>query len=480
MAGGVRPRWRRREANWHRYEKGLASSEQIASIAEMTIRFGWLLALLAMGWAAGAEAQAVAQAPAVVTVIHAGALLAVPGQPPRGRSTIVVRDGRIAEVRDGFFDVPGARLIDLTAAYVLPGLIDAHVHMGSSGDPLTARLEATTNNREDDLVKAIANAAATLQAGFTTVRDLGGYPPMVRALKRGIEEGVFPGPTIVMAARMVSVTAGHGDVNGLSEELTELYRPERLSVCDGVDDCVRATRQQIHDGAEVIKLAATGGVLSNVAGGLGQQMTSAEMVAVVTTAHQWGRKVAAHAHGTDGINAALAAGVDSIEHGTFADDATIALYRRSGAYYVPTLMAPAAARDQGRAGKLPAASAAKAEAAAGGAIKSFARAYREGVKIAFGTDTGVSRHGDNAQEFQLMVAAGMPGAVAIHTATVDAAALLGRADRIGTIEPGRDADIIAVTGDPAADVARLGKIDFVMRRGVVYRAAGAAAAPPGR
>ena len=419
-----------------------------------------------------------APAPEPVTVIHAGALLAVPGTPARGRSTVVVRGHRIAEVRDGFIDLPGARVVDLSTQYVLPGLIDCHVHMNSNGDPKQARLNATTNNREDDLVDAIDNARADVLAGFTTVRDLGGYPPAIRTLRRAVQEGRVMGPTILMAARMVSVTAGHGDVNGLNEEFTQLQKPERTSVCDGVADCVRATRQQIHDGADVIKFAATGGVLSNVAGGLGQQMGLDEMKAIVETAHQWNRKVAAHAHAAAGINAALQAGVDSIEHGTFADARSIQLYKQTGAYYVPTLIAPATAVAQGRHGDLPPASAAKAEEAAGHSIESFKLAYRGGVKIAFGTDTGVSKHGENAAEFGLMVGAGMPAVVAIRTATVDAATLLGRAATLGTIAPGKEADIIAVASDPAADIGQLSRVRFVMHGGTVLKLDGRAEAFP--
>ena len=433
-----------------------------------------LAAALLIASAAPALAQAPAAAPAAETpsVIHAGTLLAVPGQPPRRQVSIVVRGTRIAELRDGFVTVPGARVIDLRDAYVLPGLIDSHVHLGGLDDPKRARVEWQYRNREDEAFTAAENARVTLQAGFTTVRDLGGEPALVNALKKAIDEGRVEGPSVIPAARMVSVTAGHGDVNGLNTELTGLYKPDASNVCDGAEDCRRATRAQIAGGAEVIKFAATGGVLSNVAGGLARQMMDDEMVSIVQTARSFGRKVAAHAHGVDGIKAALKAGVDSIEHGTFTDDETFRLYRSTRAYYVPTLLAPAAANEMGKRGDIPAASAAKAAEASGNAIKSFARAYREGVRIAFGTDTGVSPHGRNAEEFALMVGAGMPAATAIRTATVDAADLMGRAERIGTIAPGKDADIIAVMGDPQADVKLLERVAFVMRHGVVHKSGG--------
>jgi imidazolonepropionase-like amidohydrolase len=271
---------------------------------------------------------------------------------------------------------------------------------------------------------------------------------------------------------MISVSGGHGDVNGLNRDLSAIYEPRATNTCNGVDDCRRAVREQISLGAEVIKFAATGGVLSNVPGGLSQQMMSDEMRAVVETARSFGRRVAAHAHGVDGINAALEAGVNSIEHGTFTNDRTFELYRRTGAYYVPTLLAPAAALADGERGALTPAQLEKAREAAGNAERSFARAVREGVNIAFGTDSGVSRHGDNGQEFALMVRNGMSPAAAIRSATIGAATLLGRQDTLGTIEAGRDADIIAVRGNPLDNVRLLENVGFVMRHGRIHKLGG--------
>ena len=425
------------------------------------------LALAAPVVAQPANPAAAPQEP--VTVIHAGTLLAVPGQAPRRDASIVVRGRRIAEVRDGFVDVPGARIVDLRDSVVMPGFIDMHVHLIGMDDRLQRRLQEPFRDYEDEAYTGVHNARKTLLAGFTTVRDLGGEPRTILSLRDAINAGQFAGPTIVAAASGVAVTGGHGDVNGLNRELESSRKPLAKHVCDGADDCRRATREQISEGADVIKLKASGGVLSNVPGGLAQQMMDDELRAVVQTARTFGRKVAAHAHGVDGINAALRAGVDSIEHGTFTDDETFRLYKQTGAWYVPTLLAPVAALADAQRGALTPAQYQKAQEAAGSAEKSFARAVREGVKIAFGTDSGVSRHGDNAQEFALMVRNGMSPAAAIRSATVGAADLLGRSDSIGTIEPGKDADIVAVRGDPLANIRLLENIGFVMKHGRVHK-----------
>lgn len=416
---------------------------------------------------------AAAQAPKI-TYIHAGQLLDRPGQPPRGNSTIIVRDGKVAEVRDGFAaPEAGAALVDLKDRFVLPGLTDLHVHLwGIGGDPMRARLTALTRDDADDQMQAIANARTTLRAGFTTVRDLGGNPRGIRALRDAIERGEVEGPTIVNAGRMISITGGHGDgTNGLAEEWADAVHAHQINTCDGPDDCRRAVRAQIGLGAQVIKFAATGGVLSNVAGGLGRAMTPEEMRAIVETAHGFGRKVAAHSHATEGTKAALEAGVDSVEHATFLDDETIRLFKAKGAYLVPTEIAPLAALAQARAGVLPPATIPKAEAAAASMRESHRKAYRAGVKFAFGTDTGVSKHGDNATEFAELLKDGMSPAQAIASATVAAADALGR-DDIGSIVPGKKADIIAVAGSPLEDVTRLTRVDFVMHGGAVAKRPG--------
>lgn len=411
-------------------------------------------------------------APEPVTVIHAGTLMAEPGKPVMRNASIIVRGSKIAEVRDGFADVPGARVVDLRASTVLPGLIDSHVHLDDLDDRIQRRLQENALDHEDNAYIAMLNGRRTLLAGFTTVRDLGGDPRLILSLRDAINAGSFAGPTIVSAGLGISGSGGHADPrNGRNREST-LAVANPGNVCNGADDCRRAVREQIGFGADVIKITATGGVLSNVPGGLNQQMMDDEMRAVVATARTFGRKVAAHAHGVDGINSALRAGVDSIEHGTFTNDETFRLYKQSGAYFVPTMLAPAAALADGQRGALTAAQYDKARQAAGNVKASVARAIREGAKIAFGTDSGVSRHGDNGQEFALMVDAGMSTAQAIRSATVSAADLLGKLDAIGTIAPGKDADIIAVDGDPIANVRELESVDFVMKHGRVHKFGG--------
>ena len=417
-------------------------------------------------------APALAQTKPDAIYIQAGQVLDRPGQPPRGNTTVIIRDGKIAELREGFVaPEPGETLVDLRTAFLMPGMVDMHVHLwGIGGDPMRARLEAITRDRFDDEMTAVANARATLAAGFTSVRDLGGDPRGIRALRDAIDAGAIEGPSITNAGEMISVTGGHGDAgNGLAESFADMVHATEINLCDGPDACRRAVRAQVALGARVIKFAATGGVLSNVSGGLGRAMTPDEMRAIVETAHMLGRKVAAHSHATEGTKAALEAGVDSIEHGTFLDDETIKLFKAKGAYLVPTEIAPVAALAQARGGALPPATIVKAEAAAAAMAANHRRAFAAGVKVAFGTDTGVSKHGDNATEFALLVKNGLTPAQTIVAATTSAADLLGR-DDIGTLAPGKTADIIAVSGSPLQDVTRLEHVDFVMHRGKIAKA----------
>lgn len=409
-----------------------------------------IITALLLATATPALAQAPAPKPAAVTYIHAGQLLADPDRTPRGQSTIIVRDGKVAEIRDGFTQPEaGAKLVDLRDKFVLPGLIDLHVHLlGIGGDPVRARLTALNTEPGDELLYGAGNARATLRAGFTTVRDLGGDARLIRALRDAVDRGDVEGPSIVNAGMPISVTGGHGDpMNGVAEPFAHAIAGTVENTCDGPDDCRRATRRQIGLGAQVIKITATGGVLSNVSGGLGRAFTPEEMRAIVETAHGLGRKVAAHSHAAEGTKAALQAGVDSIEHGSYLDDEAIKLFKAKGAYLVPTEIAPVAALAQARSGALPPATIPKAEAAAATMHEAHKRAYRAGVKFAFGTDSGVSKHGDNATEFPYLLDLGMTPAQAIRTAKI--------------------ADIIAVSGSPMQDVKVLERVSFVMHRGVV-------------
>lgn len=364
-------------------------------------------------------------------------------------------------------------MIDLKDRFVLPGLIDSHVHITGELGP-RSRLEDVEDDPEDTVLMGTVFADRTLQAGFTTVRDLGSPARTGFALRDAIEAGRVAGPTILAAGRMLSVTAGHGDVNGMNADITEfLHSLHGENVCDGADACRQAVRTQVRNGADVIKLATTGGVLSNIAAGTGQQMFDDEVQAIVDTGHMLGKKVSAHAHGTPGINAALRAGIDSVEHGSYLDKESVKLFREHDAWLVPTLLAGDTVARMA-AGSSTLTPAQREKAATVGPImqKNFGSAVQAGVKVAFGTDSGVSPHGQNAKEFKLMVDAGMSPADAIRSATTGAAALLDRADRIGTIEPGKDADIIAVAGDPLADVTRLETVDFVMRRGTIHKQGG--------
>jgi imidazolonepropionase-like amidohydrolase len=410
-----------------------------------------------------------AQSPSL-TVIHAGRLLDRPGTAARGPSSIIVENGRILRVENGFAAVPpGARLIDLKGQYVLPGLIDSHVHLESDAGGEARLVQAVTMNAAQYAFQALANGQKTLGAGFTTVRNLGGGPA-VAALRDAIAAGMVSGPRILHAASGVSTTSGHGDPKvGIGEDLhPAIHSP---NVCDGAEDCRRAVRSQVRAGADVIKTMTTGGVNSRIGAGLGAQMFDDEIKAIIETAHLYGKKVAVHAHGADGVNMALAAGAESIEHGTMLDDESIRLFKRNGAYYVPTLSTVNGYLERIAAdpNAYPPAVRAKIDWRIGITGKSLAKAYPAGVKIAFGTDAGVSKHGRNADEFELMVKHGMPPAQAIKAATVNAAELLGLSAEIGTIEPGKRADIIAVTGDPIADVRVLKQVGFVMKDGKVVK-----------
>jgi imidazolonepropionase-like amidohydrolase len=430
---------------------------------------------------AAGSAGSVAQPPAAPSasaqdqgfvVIHAGTLLDRPGRPPRRNASIIVRNGRIEAVQDGFVPTPqGARLIDLSDRFVLPGLIDSHVHLTSDRAGTEGQLAGVTESVALRSQEAAWNARKTLDAGFTTVRNLGSEDGITLGLRDAIARGWAQGPRIIDAGSGISTSTGHMDPTlGMREEFHDALR-DGATTCDGAEDCRRAVRRQIARGADVIKIATTGGVNSRIGLGLGAQMFEDEVRALVETAHLYGKKVAVHAHGADGINMALRVGADSIEHGTLIDDESLPLFRSSRAYYVPTLSTvngylerlrtnPNAYTGEVRQ---------KIEWRIGITGQALRRAVPAGVRIAFGTDAGVSLHGRNADEFLLMVQHGMTPMSAIVAATVNAADLLGIGGEAGTIEAGRIADIIAVRGDPLSDVGVLRNVNFVMARGRVHR-----------
>ena len=421
-----------------------------------------------------AAVLSMAQGASAVTLLQAGTLLDRPGQAPRGASTVVIDAGKISAVLDGFVGAeqyPGATVIDLRQKFVLPGLIDSHVHLTTDRAGLDRVAAAMSTNDSDWAYEAAMNAGKTLQAGFTTVRNLGdGDGGTTLALRAAIAKGWSVGPRILDAGKTISGTAGHADPNNGAADWVRA-QTDTGNLCNSAESCRRAVREQVGRGVDVIKIATTGGVNSNIGVGLGKQMFDDEIKALVDTAHMYGKKVAVHAHGNDGVAAALAAGADSIEHGTMLDEATIKLFLKSGAYYVPTLSTVIGYRE--RLAKDPNAYPPevlkKIQWRLGVTGKSLKLAHARGVKIAFGTDAGVSKHGDNAKEFPMMVEFGMTPAQAIKAATVNAADLLGISAIAGSIEAGKSADIIAVAGSPIEDIKRLGNVGFVMTQGKVVK-----------
>ncbi len=426
--------------------------------------FAALCALVFTG--APSQAQETAQ---VASIIHAGRLLADPatGQVLARQSILIGADGKVIAVEPGYAERQGASVIDQRNRFVLPGLIDSHVHLTHELGP-TQLLDEVQMTASDAALQGAGYARATLMAGFTTVADLGAPNDAIFGLRRAIREGRVPGPRIVASGGSITPDGGHGDANGFAPDVIDVLRSQ--SACSGADSCRRATRRQIQAGAELIKITATGGVLSNTAAGVGQQLSDPELAAIVDAAHAMGRRVTAHAHGVDGINAALRAGVDSIEHGTYLDRDSVRLLREGNRYLVPTMMAGWwVGQLAERGGVLTTAQAEKARRVGPDLVRMVRMARANNVRIAFGTDTGVSPHGMNAREFQLLVEAGFTPLQAIQMATVNAADHLQLGAIAGRIGAGYSADIIAVDGDPLADVATLMSVRFVMARGVTAK-----------
>jgi imidazolonepropionase-like amidohydrolase len=383
--------------------------------------------------------------------------------------TVVVRDGKVAEVLPGRADVTGAKAIDLAGRTCLPGWTDLHVHLSSQSSPQSYS-EGFRLDPVDFAYRSVAYAEKTLMAGFTSVRDLGGE--VVPHLRDAVSQGLVKGPRIFAAGKSIATTGGHADpTNGWNDQLSHLIGPPGPTdgVINSIEEARQAVRQRYKDGSDVIKITATGGVLSYAKSGDAPQFTIDEVKAIVDTANDYGYKVAAHAHGTEGMKRAILGGVTSIEHGTYMTDEVMRLMKQHGTWYVPTIYAGRFVAEKAKIdGYFPEVVRPKAARIGAQIQDTAAKAYSNGVKIAFGTDMGVGPHGDNAREFLYMVEAGIPANVALQAATIRAAEVLGVDDQ-GVIEAGKRADLIALPGDPVADINAVLNVDFVMKDGVIFK-----------
>lgn len=414
----------------------------------------------------GALAAALVASPALAdtTVIHAGSIVADAESEPTGPATIFIADGRIVGWEAGHSAAsPADEVIDLRTKTVVPGLIDLHTHL--TGDPGGDFWKATIEPEEWDVVVGAKNARITALAGFTTVREAGSAQHTAFALRRGTAEGLVAGPRIVAAGPALSIIGGHADANGFRPEINEIL--DSGYNCTGAVECAEKVRLASQNGADVIKITATGGVLSQQGRGLDAHFTSEEMTSIADTAHSLGLKVMAHAHGARGIEAASRAGIETIEHGTFLDEAAARAMRENGTVLIPTLLAFKGVSERLGQGIYTPVVEEKIRQTYETAQVFLRNAVRWDVPVAFGTDAGVFDHGRNAEEFGLMVAQGMSNRQAFASATTRAAEVLGMEGEIGRIAPGYSADIIAVEGNPLADVTVLENVDWVMIRGRV-------------
>jgi len=412
---------------------------------------------------AGTAALLAASAAAAETyAIQAGRLIVDAAKPARGPSTVIVENGRISRIESGFTAPAGAIVVDERSRTVLPGLIDAHVHL--TGDPGTPFWRDAVDSNELAAVIGVKNALLTVRAGFTTVRDLGAVGLSSFALRDAIRDGIVPGPRIIASGGALSIVGGHGDVSGFRPEVNAALDPG--GTCTGADQCALRVREWAKKGSDVIKITSTGGVLSQQGRGLEGHFDPAEIRAIASTAHRLGLKVAAHAHGARGIEDAARGGVDSIEHGTFADAAALRVMKANGTWMVPTLMASTGLKDRVNKNVYTPVVEAKARQALAVWARALSAAHRAGIKIAFGTDSGVFEHGRNAEEAELMVRlGGMSPREVLVAATTGAAELLGLSNDVGTLDPGKSADLIAVDGDPLADPRAVAHVGFVMVQG---------------
>ena len=411
-------------------------------------------------------------APPPVTYIRAGRLFDGTGDGYRTDQAIVIEGDRIKAVGPaGATPAPaGANVVDLGKYAVLPGLIDAHTHLGSRADRYDEILKFRDTPNHSAFA-AVLNARTTLEAGFTTVRDVGSAPFLACDLRDAINEGFLVGPRVVASGPGVSMTGGHGDLNHYAPQVAKQMFPEQrdFKIADGVDQIRQVVRGQLKHGVDVVKVHASGGVLSRGDAPGAPQFSVEELTALVAEAHAAGRKVAAHAHGAQGIRNAVLAGVDSIEHGSLIDDEGIKLMKERGTYLVADIYNDDYLLGKAIEFKLPQESIDKEKLVGRVQRENFAKAVAAGVRVAFGTDAGVYPHGDNAKQFRYMVLGGLTPARAIRSATADAADLLGRADQVGTVQPGRFADLVALPGDPLADVTLLESIPVVIKGGQVVK-----------
>ncbi len=405
------------------------------------------------------------------TILHCGRLIDVKTGQIQNEMSVTIEKNKITGLVKGYVPgTPGDRVIDLKNRTVMPGLMDMHVHLEQEYGR-NRQVERFVLNPADVAYKSVGYAETTLMAGFTTVRDLGGGGAGVNiSLRNAINNKLIKGPRVYTAGKSVATTGGHADpTNGYRKDLMGDPGPED-GVVNGPEDCMKAVRQRYKDGSDLIKITASGGVLSVAKSADNPQFTEKELVAIVETAKDYGFKVAAHAHGAEAMKRAIRAGVNSIEHGTYMDDEAIALFKQYGTYYVPTIIAGKSTADSAKiAGYYPEMVTAKALVVGLSIQNTFAKAYKSGVKIAFGTDAGVFPHGKNWLEFVYMTEVGMPAMEAIQSATVAGADLLGVSNILGSIETGKLADIIAVEGNPLIDITSMGKVKFVMKDGVVYK-----------
>lgn len=412
-------------------------------------------------------------APAIAqgaTLIHAGNIITAEGKQVLHQQTIVVEKDRIIGVEAGYRQASaGDTVIDLKSATVLPGLMDMHTHFSYQSSPQSYS-EGFSMNEADYALRGATFAEKTLLSGFTTVRELGDTYHVSTALRKAIDAGFVKGPRIFAAGTSIATTGGHADpTNGVSFDRMGSPTPEQ-GVINGPDEARKAVRQRYKEGADLIKITATGGVLSVAKSGMNSQFRDEELAAIVETAKDYGFTVAVHAHGKEGMERAIKAGVTSIEHGTFMDNDTMKLMKTHGTYYVPTISAGKHVVEKAKTpGYFPEMVRLKAQAIGPLIQQTFTRAYKAGVKIAFGTDAGVGMHGDNWREFVFMTEAGMPAHEAILSATIEGAKVLNQDKDLGSIKVGKIADLVAVPGDPLQDIQLMGKVNFVMKAGVVYK-----------